>query len=273
RGRLFVPVPAGSGRVHPSRILLQRVGDDLLGALGHAGAAAGALVVVDPGQVVGDMDGVGGAVALAHPAGDAGGGAGFHGHRAAVAVGAHDHRLIRAGSLDHDDVLGADRRAGAAAGALVLIHHGHAVDDVDGVELAGLDAVAKAGAGKGAVLGPAVQRGGRSTALDALVVIAGLAVVLAALALDHRLLGDGGHLGAHDLADGGSRLGAAGGALVAGHAVHDDGLGVVSAACIAAAAAVGAGQAARHLLDAGVLLHCHELGCSDQDHRAQGAHD
>src|SRR5699024_9062673 len=226
RGRLFVPVPAGSGRVHPSRILLQRVGDDLLGALGHAGAAAGALVVVDPGQVVGDMDGVGGAVALAHPAGDAGGGAGFHGHRAAVAVGAHDHRLVRAGRLDHDDMLGADRRAGAAAGALVLIHHGHAVDDVDGVELAGLDAVAKAGAGKRAVLGAAVEGRRRCTALDALVVIAGLAVVLAALALDHGLFNGGGNFRPHDLADGGGSFGAAGSALVAGHALHDDGLGV-----------------------------------------------
>src|SRR5699024_6202010 len=124
-----------------------------------------------------------------------------------------------------------------------------------------------------AVLGAAVEGRRRCTALDALVVIAGLAVVLAALALDHSLFGHGRDLGAHDLADGGGSLGAAGSALVAGHALHDDGLGVVSAACIAAAAAVGAGQASRHLLDAGVLLHGHELGCSDQDHRAQSAHD
>ena len=84
-------------------------------------------------------------------------------------------------------------------------------------------------------------RGG-SAGLDALVVVSGLAVLGAALALDHGLLLHSACLTAHDLGNGSSSLGAAGSALVARHAVHDDSLCVVGTACVAAAAAVCAGR-------------------------------
>ena len=55
---------------------------------------------------------------------------------------------LSGGEALEGDLLGADVGAGAAAGALVLVHLGHAVHDVDGVELAHLGAVAQADAGE-----------------------------------------------------------------------------------------------------------------------------
>ena len=114
----------------------------MLGALLGTHAAALALVIVDAGHAVHHVDSVELTGALAHAAGNAGGGADLVGHSALVLVGAHDNGLARAGSVDHDDLLGAGIGAGTAAGALVLVHLGHTVHDVDGVELAHLGAVA-----------------------------------------------------------------------------------------------------------------------------------
>ena len=144
---------------------------------------------------------------------------------------------------------------------------------MDGVELTDLGAVAQTDTGEGAGLGAAVQSRSRSAALDAGVIVAGLAVLGVALALDHSLLFDRTGLTAHDLGDGSSSLGAAGCALVTGYAVHDDGLGVVCAACVAAAAAVCASQTGGDFFNAGIFLHGHELGGSDQNDRTHRAHD
>ena len=219
------------------------------------------------------MDGVELTGALAHTAGDAAGGAELVGDSALILIGAHDDRLARAACVDHDDLLGADVGAGTAAGALVLVHLGHAVHDVDGVELTDLGAVAQTDAGEGAGLGAAVQGSRSGTGLDALVVIRGLAVLGAALTLDHSLLLYSACLTAHDLGDSGGSLGAAGGALVAGNAVHNNGLCVVGTACVAAAAAVCAGQTAGDFFDAGVFLNCHELGSGDQNDCADSTDD
>ena len=92
------------------------------------------------------------------------------------------------------------------------------------------------------------------------------------MALDHSLLFHRACLAAHDLGDGSGCLGAAGGALIAGHAVHDDSLCVVRTARVAAAA-VCAGQTGGNFFNAGIFLHRHELGSGDQNDRAHRAHD
>ena len=211
--------------------------------------------------------------ALTHTAGDAAGGAELVGDSALILVGAHNDGLAGAAGVDHDDLLGADVGAGTTAGALVLVHLGNTVHDVDGVELTDLGAVAQTDAGEGAGLGAAVQGSSSGAGLDALVVVSGLAVLGAALALDHGLLLHSACLTAHDLGNGSSSLGAAGSALVARHAVHDDSLCVVGTACVAAAAAVCAGQTAGNFFDTGVFLNCHELGSGDQNDCADSTDD
>ena len=111
------------------------------------------------------------------------------------------------------------------------------------------------------------------TGLDALVIISRLAVLGIALTLDNRLLFHSAGRAAHDLGNGSGSLGAAGCALVAGHAVHDHSLCVVRTACVAAAAAVCTGKAVGNFFNAGVFLHRHELGRCDQNDRADCAHD
>ena len=144
---------------------------------------------------------------------------------------------------------------------------------MDGVELTHLGAVAQTDAGEGAGLGAAVQGRSSGTGLDALVVIRGLAVLGAALTLHNSLLLYGACFAAHDLGNGSGSLGAAGCALVAGHAVQNDSLGVVGTAGVAAAAAVCAGQTAGNFFDAGVFLNCHELGSGDQNDCADSTDD
>ena len=245
----------------------------MLGALLGAHTAALALVVINACHTVHNVDGVKLTSALAHTAGDAGGGAQLVCHSTLVLVGAHDHRLAGAGSIDHDHLLGADVGAGTTAGALVLVHLCHTVYDVDGVKLTHLGAVAQTDAGEGAGLGAAVQSCRSSTGLDALVVVGRLAVLGAALTLHNSLLLYGACFAAHDLGNGSSSLGAAGCALVAGNAVHDDSLCVIRAACVTAAAAVCACQAGGNFFNTRIFLNRHELGRRDQNDRANGAHD
>ena len=248
--RLCCGSSSGSGGLHHGLrgigIVLQREQDDVLGALLGAHTAALALVVINACHAVHNMDSVELTGALAHTAGDAGGGAQLVCHSTLILVGAHDHRLAGAGSVDHDDLLGADVGTGTTAGALVLVHLCHTVYDVDGVELTHLGAVAQTNAGEGAGLGAAVQSCRSSTSLDALVVVGGFAVLGAALTLHHSLLFYGACLAAHDLGNGSSSLGAAGCALVAGHAVQNNCLGVVGTAGVAAAAAVCKSMTSHH---------------------------
>ena len=189
--RLCCGGSSGSGGLHHGLrgigVILQREEDDVLGALLGTHAAALALVIVDAGHAVHHVDSVELTGALAHTTGNAGGGAGLHGHRTLVLVGTHDHRLARAAHIDHNDLLGADVCAGTAAGALVLVHLGNAVHNVDSIELTHLGAVAQTNTGKGAGLGAAVQCSSGCTGLDALVIISRLAVLGIALTLDNQV--------------------------------------------------------------------------------------
>src|SRR5699024_10925746 len=78
-------------------------------------------------------------------------------------------------------------------------------------------------------------------------------------------------VGAHDPGNGVGGLVAAGGALVDGRAILHDGLGIVGAARVAAAAAVGARQTFGNFRDTRVLIHGHEFGGQNQDQAADQA--
>ena len=138
------------------------------GAHVHAGAAAGALVVVHTGHVVVYVDGVLRAALLALHAADTACGAGFAGESAAVVVGAQHHGLL-AFRPDPNHLFGAGLLAGAAAGALLRVHTGQAVGHGDGVELAGLHTVTVAQAAVLARRPAGVQGRAGGAALDALV--------------------------------------------------------------------------------------------------------
>ena len=189
--RLCCGSSSGSGGLHHGLrgigVILQREQDDVLGALLGAHTAALALVVINACHAVHNMDGVELTGALAHAAGNAGGGAQLVCHSTLILVGAHDHRLAGAGSIDHDHLLGADVGAGTTAGALVLVHLGNTVHNVDGIELTHLGAVTQTNTGKGAGLGAAVQCSSGCTGLDALVIISRLAVLGIALTLDNQV--------------------------------------------------------------------------------------
>ena len=87
---------------------------------------------------------------LALLAADAGHGAGFAGHRAALGIAAADLDLVLEEASQGDDLLGALFGADAAAGALAHVHLCHAVDHMDCVAGAGVFAVAVAQAAAGA---------------------------------------------------------------------------------------------------------------------------
>src|SRR5699024_2007552 len=97
--------------------------------------------------------GPGGAVALAQLAADAADGAVGLGLDALLLVGAGQHDVHVVGHAD-DDLLRAHGGALHAAHALLPVHLRHApAVDVDGVELAGLDAGTQPQAAEGAVQG------------------------------------------------------------------------------------------------------------------------
>ena len=171
-----------------------------------------------------------------------------------------------------DDVVGAHGGAGTAAGALLPVHLGDAVLNVDGVEGAGPGAVPVAQAAVGAGPVAAVQ------ALD------GLAAgdTLEGVALGGLLTGAGaGHNGlhrhhasrfhTHDLSDGRGGFRAAGDALVDAVPLFHDALGVVGAARAAAGAAVGPGQHAGDLLHPLIHRDVHDDGGNHQNDRTDQA--
>ena len=221
--------------------------DDAHGALLHAQLTALALGLIDVGHIVLHGDGLLGAGLGALHAANAARGAGLPGQRTLVLVLTQDHRLALVLRDDGDHTVGADCGAGAAAGALLPVHLGDAVHDVDGVEGAGPGAVAVAQTAELAQSVAAVQALDRLAAVQALKLKALAGLPAGTGAGHHGLHGDGGaSLHAHDGGDLAGHLGTAGDALVDGVAVLHDGLGVVGAAGAATGAAVGAGQ------DAGV---------------------
>ena len=102
---------------HVSVIPFSEPADDMARADVGAVAALDALVVVDDGEVVDDLDGVGRALALALHAADAAVIAYLHDSGALVLIRAGGHDSLALGQ-ELDDALGAGIRAGAAADAL-----------------------------------------------------------------------------------------------------------------------------------------------------------
>ena len=216
------------------------------------------------------MDGIELAGALAHTAGDAGVGADLGDGGALVLIGAVDKHLLLIGDL-HDQVVGAGLTASAAVGALFLVHHGHAVFHMDGVELAGGYAGAEAEAAVAAGLGvAAADLGGSQTVGNAAIlkVILGIAAAIAEHMGDHLVAGGSRH--AHDGSNLSSALGTGRSAGGNGSLAGQNGLGAAAAAGIAAAAAVGAGQGCLNLGQAGVYFHFKDLSGHGQD---QTEHD
>ena len=126
-------------------------------ALDNAHTALLALVVVDGGKVVFDVDRVEFAGSLAHAAADAGDITAFTGIRALLGVVAADNDLGLIVGNDLDQAVGAGLDAGAAAGALVAVYDSDALDDMDGIKFAGSFAVAQSQTSVGAGLAAAEE--------------------------------------------------------------------------------------------------------------------
>ena len=236
-------------------------------------AAADALVIVDLGHEVLDLDGVRRALTLALHAADAADVADLARDGALVLIAAaNEHGLLVRHTLD--DLLRAGIGAGHAADALVAVDLGDAVDDVHRAELTGSGAVAEADAGEAALLialaakehgGLAILRAGVVEALDGDALRTG-----ARHERDHLLLRTGGD--AHDLGD------LIGSGLTAGHTAVDRSLagrdrgGITVTAGVAAAAAVGAGETRTDSFLLGVDLHIEDLRGKGQQRAEDGAH-
>ena len=102
---------------------------DALGGTGFgAGAAVGALFVVDDRHVVLHLDGAGRTDALAFFAADTAGGANLARHGALVAVAARNNHLLGVGN-QRNQVVGAGLDADAAADTVAGVDLRHAVPD------------------------------------------------------------------------------------------------------------------------------------------------
>jgi len=136
---------------------------------------------------------------------------------------------------------------------------------VDGVELTGLHAVAAAQTSIGTLEGAGGHAGHGQAALQAHIVVAGLVVAAAGAHDLGNLPGADFHFHAHDLTDLVGHFRTAGGAGVHRGLAGHDGRGVAAAARVAAAAAVGAGEAFRNGLLPRILLHGEDLGGDGQN--------
>ena len=168
--------------------------------------------------------------------------------------------------------MGTNCGGGAAAGALLPVHLGDAVHNVDGVEGAGPGAVAVAQASELAQPVAAIEALDSLAALNALelVLLAGFAA--GARTGNHSLHGGGRTcLNAHNRGNLGGTGRATGGTFVDGVAVLYDTLGIVGAARTAAGAAVGARQHSGDLLHPLIHRDVHEDGGSHQNHRTDQA--
>ena len=270
-----VGVVAGMDKTGIGQVLDLGVFDQLLGADGGAQAAVVALGIIDYGQVLGDGNGVVGAdlgtQTAAHTAyGAAAGGDSTLGQ----GMAGDDH--VAVGFHRNDQTAGTDLGAGHTTNAQILVDYGNAVFDGDGIVFAGFDTVAVTKAAELAGQGTAATDLGCGIAVvDALVVafhfgaggqVAVLVISPFAGAADQRHLpGDGDGFNAHN---GSHSLGgfvAAGVTLVNGGFAFEHSFGVAAAACIAAAAAVGAGKALVELLQTGVGFDIEYLGGKGQD--------
>ena len=257
-----------------SQVLHVGILNQLLGADGGAQAALDTLGVVDPGQAVFHGDGIVGADLLTLAAADAAHSTGTGGgstlcHR----VAGNDH--IAARLHRNNQVAGADIGTGHAAHTQVFVNNGDTVLDGDRAILTGSGAGAVAqtaeltGQGTGAA-----NLGGSQTVVEALVIGLDLGT-LHQVALSVVLLGTGAADQCHlpgdcrslDTHDGGHGLGAL---IAAGSTGTDGGFAVQNSLCvgtaagIAAAAAVGTGQAGIQLVQTGIGLHLEDLGCCGQ---------
>ena len=176
------------------------------GALGHALAAGLALGEVDVGEVVGDGDGLEGAGFGALAAADTGGFAVFAGHGALLLVIAgHEHAaVVLALVADFEHAARACSGASLAAHAEVFVHLGQMGFrvDVDGIELAGIHAVAAAQACERAGALARIQRVGEGARDGGVVIDLCRGVLARAVAAHHtylRLAGLG--LDSQDLPD------------------------------------------------------------------------
>ena len=178
-------------------------------------SALNALGNIDASQTVLNNDRVGRTLALALHAAYAALVTDFHDGSALIAAGASDENvLIIRNELDY--LLRACVNARAAADALFVFDHGHAVFDAHCAELAGICTVAKADAGETAIhVALAAEQHRCLTVFGTLVVKALRCVTFGARAWDecnHLLHVARGNT--HDLCDPGSSLGTACNALV-----------------------------------------------------------
>ena len=191
--------------------------DELAGALLGAQAAADALVVVDDGQVLVHRNGFLGAGLGAQAAADTAVVADLADHHTLVLGGAGDgHMALGLIGGQKDDVPGTGVHALLTGFALLLVHLGHAVHHVDGVEGADLLTGAQTQAAVGAAGRTSAGQPGRGgTVGDAHIVVL-LPAAAAAGALHLGDLFDGRfRLHAHNLGDLGGHGVTAGGTSTA----------------------------------------------------------
>ena len=136
---------------------------------------------------------------------------------------------------------------------------------MDGVELTGLHAVAAAQTSIGTLEGARGDPAHGQATLQTHIVVAGLVVATAGAHHLGDLPGADFDLHAHDLTDLIGHVCATGGAGVHRGLTGHDGRGVAATARVAAAAAVGAGEAFRNGLFSRILLHGEDLSGHSQN--------
>ena len=171
-----------------------------------------------------------------------------------------------------DQALGAGLHAGAAGHTFLLVHHCHAVDDVDGAELAGFHAgaVAQTAVGTG-LCAAAGGHDGLAAVVNTGINVLGLCLVAGSLTFhEGDLLLHRAGVHAHDGRDLLPHRSAAHGAGVDGSFAGGDGFGQGVTARVSAAAAVVARQL---LADSRLLLIYFYLECLAEDAQSETDHD
>lgn len=161
------------------------VGDAVARALLFALSAAYAEFGIDVGYEVGYLDCSVGAYPLTFAAAYTAYGALFHGERAFVAVHAAypDYRLVGLHRYQLEERARACLDAFAASGALIMVYYSYAADgvDVQGIEYAGIDAVAAPQTSIVAIGLSLIESAFHCAGSDAVVIIYNLALFAAAL--------------------------------------------------------------------------------------------
>ncbi len=199
---------------------------------------------------------------LTHAAGNAGRLADCHGCLAGILIGALDRNrlLVR---LQRYDALRADLDAGLAGRAVISSDNRDTVNDMDRVELAGIDTVAEADAGELAGFAAAEQCFGGFAAVYAFVLVQRLCVLFRAVAgneRNHLLLRFGGS--AENLRKLFSYRGAADNALAAGNVfIVRHSVRIIVTAGKAAPAAVRSGKLRAKVNEQLIFLDRENLRC------------